>query len=160
MNLTLILFCCVYIALAIGHFPGFRLDRTGAVLAGAMLLVASGSISPEAARAAVDYRTVGLLFGLMVMSSAFSVAGFYDWVAEKVGNLEKGVSAGLPSASASSQKLACRWRFYPCCAPLPRWRFFKRARPGGKPKNNLLQCNKVLDKANCGAKIRSCCSAT
>ncbi|MDR2187441.1 MAG: anion transporter [Azonexus sp.] len=88
MNLTLILFCCVYVALAIGHFPGFRLDRTGAVLAGAMLLVASGGISPEAAWNAVDYRTVGLLFGLMVISSAFSVAGFYDWIAEQVGNLD------------------------------------------------------------------------
>ncbi|MDR2876267.1 MAG: DUF1646 family protein [Methylobacillus sp.] len=87
-DLTIILFCCVYLALALGHLPGFRLDRTGAVLAGAMLLVATGCIAPAAAWNAVDYRTLGLLFGLMVMSAAFSVSGFYDWVAEKVGGLD------------------------------------------------------------------------
>jgi Na+/H+ antiporter NhaD/arsenite permease-like protein len=88
LHLTVILFCFVYVALAIGHLPGFRLDRVGAVLVGAMLLVASGRISPAAAWDSIDYRTVGLLFGLMVISSAFSVAGFYDRVAVKVGGLD------------------------------------------------------------------------
>ncbi|MDR2216092.1 MAG: hypothetical protein LBE59_09665, partial [Nevskiaceae bacterium] len=87
MELTAILFCCVYLALAVGHLPGFRLDRTGAVVVGAMLLITLGRITPEAAWHAVDYRTIGLLFGLMVMSSAFSVAGFYRWVAARVGSL-------------------------------------------------------------------------
>jgi Na+/H+ antiporter NhaD/arsenite permease-like protein len=90
MQLILVLFCCVYLALAIGHLPGLRLDRTGAVMVGAMLLVATGRISMAAAWDAVDYQTIGLLFGLMVMSSAFSAAGFYDWVAARVGSLDVG----------------------------------------------------------------------
>jgi Na+/H+ antiporter NhaD/arsenite permease-like protein len=95
MNLTLILFCCVYLALAIGHLPGFRLDRTGAVMVGALLLIVSEQISFAAAWAAVDYQTIGLLFGLMVVSSAFSVAGFYDWVTAKVGGLRVSPAALL-----------------------------------------------------------------
>ncbi len=90
MALTLAIFILVYVAMGVGHLPGFRLDRTGAAIVGAMVLVASGEISPAAAWAAVDYRVIGLLFGLMTVSAAFVVAGFYDWVANKVGNLKVG----------------------------------------------------------------------
>lgn len=90
MDLTLAIFILVYVAMGVGHLPGFRLDRTGAAIVGAMILLVAGRISPEAAWAAIDYRSIGLLFGLMVVSAAFSVAGFYDRVAERVGNLAVG----------------------------------------------------------------------
>lgn len=78
MDFTLAIFILVYLAMAIGHLPGFRLDRTGAATVGAMILIASGRISPADAWAAVDYRSIGLLFGLMTISAAFVIAGFYD----------------------------------------------------------------------------------
>lgn len=90
MDLTLAIFVLVYVAMGVGHLPGFRLDRTGAAAVGAMVLIASGQISPGAAWAAIDYRVMGLLFGLMTVSAAFMVAGFYDWVALKVGSLNVG----------------------------------------------------------------------
>lgn len=95
MDLTLAIFVLVYVAMALGHLPGFRLDRTGAAAVGAMILIASGEISPAAAWAAIDYRTIGLLFGLMVVSAGFMVAGFYDWVAQKVGSIDVGPKALL-----------------------------------------------------------------
>ncbi|MDR6955746.1 Na+/H+ antiporter NhaD/arsenite permease-like protein [Ancylobacter sp. 3268] len=106
MDLTLAIFALVYVAMGVGHLPGFRLDRTGAAIVGAMVLIASGQISPAAAWAAVDYRVIGLLFGLMTVSAAFVVAGFYDSVAVKVGNLDVGPKGLLAILIAVSGAMA------------------------------------------------------
>ena len=95
MDITLSLFILVYIAMGMGHLPGFKVDRTGAALLGAMLLIVFGRITPVDAWAAIDVDTIGLLFGLMVVSSAFVVGGFYDWTAQKVGALKVGPSVLL-----------------------------------------------------------------
>lgn len=105
MDLTLLVFVLVYVAMGFGHLPGFKVDRTGAAIVGAMVLMAAARIAPQAAWDAIDYRTIGMLFGLMVVSAAFVVSGFYGWAARRVGSLEVsppallailiGVSAGL-----------------------------------------------------------------
>ena len=51
-------------------------------------MMAAGRIGPQAAWDAIDYRTVGMLFGLMVVSAAFVVSGFYAWVARRVASLQ------------------------------------------------------------------------
>lgn len=88
MDVILLVFLLVYVAMGLGHLPGFKVDRTGAAVVGAMALVALDKITPQAAWDAIDYRTIGLLFGLMVVSSAFVVAGFYDRAALWVGGLK------------------------------------------------------------------------
>ncbi len=88
MALTLIVFLAVYVAMGFGHLPGVKVDRTGAAIIGALAMMAAGEISPAAAWSAIDYRTVGLLFGLMVVSAAFVVSGFYAWTAERVATLD------------------------------------------------------------------------
>ncbi|HBT33354.1 MAG TPA: transporter [Pusillimonas sp.] len=95
MDITLALFILVYIAMGVGHLPGFQVDRTGAALVGAMLLIVFGRITPTQAWASIDVNTIGLLFGLMVVSAAFVVGGFYDWTARKVGGLKVGPNALL-----------------------------------------------------------------
>lgn len=90
MDITLILFVLVYVAMGVGHLPGFKVDRTGAALLGAMLLIVFERMTPAAAWAAIDVNTIGLLFGLMVVSSAFVVGGFYGWMAERVGRMNVG----------------------------------------------------------------------
>ena len=108
MDLTLAIFLLVYVAMGVGHMPGLRLDRTGAAMVGAMLLIATREISPAAAWASVDFRVLGLLFGLMTVSAAFVVSGFYDWVAVKVGNLKvgpKGLLAILIAVTAAMAAL-------------------------------------------------------
>lgn len=87
MDTTLLIFALVYLALALGHLPGFRVDRTGAVVAGALAMIAMGRIGDQAAWTAIDYRTIGLLFGLMVVSGAFVVSGFYSWVAARIASM-------------------------------------------------------------------------
>lgn len=88
MDVTVVVFLIVYVALGIGHVPGFKVDRTGAAIVGALAMISAGRIGPQAAWEAIDYRTIGLLFGLMVVSSAFVVSGFYAWTAAKVATLD------------------------------------------------------------------------
>lgn len=95
MDLTIAIFLLVYVAMGFGTLPGFKVDRTGAAIVGAMAMTATGRISPQDAWEAIDYRTVGLLFGLMVVSAAFFVSGFYAWVARRVATLEVAPAALL-----------------------------------------------------------------
>lgn len=83
MDLTLIIFLLVYLAMGLGSLPGFRVGRTGAAVIGGMAMMTVGSITPEEAWNAIDYSTMGMLFGLMVVSAAFVVSGFYGWLAKR-----------------------------------------------------------------------------
>ncbi|TCK30270.1 YbiR family transporter [Ancylobacter aquaticus] len=84
MALTLLIFLLVYVAMGFGKLPGFKVDRTGAAVVGALAMMVAGSISSKAAWDSIDYASVGMLFGLMVVSSAFVVSGFYGWTAARV----------------------------------------------------------------------------
>lgn len=107
MYTTLVIFFLVYLVMGVGKLPAFNVDRTGAAIVGALAMIVAGSLTPQAAWDAIDYRTLGLLFGLMVVSGAFSVSGFYAWAADKVAHLSISppallavfiaVSAGLSS---------------------------------------------------------------
>lgn len=84
MDLTLLIFLLVYLVMALGTLPGFKVDRTGAAVIGAVAVMAVGGISAAAAWTSIDYSSLGMLFGLMVVSAAFSVSGFYAWTAQRV----------------------------------------------------------------------------
>lgn len=88
MELTVLIFLLVYVAMGFGKLPGFMVDRTGAAIIGALAMMVTDSISPKAAWDAIDYRTVGMLFGLMVVSAAFVVSGFYAWAAQGITTLK------------------------------------------------------------------------
>ncbi len=77
MDLALIVFVLVYLAMMLGHLPGLAIDRTGVALLGAIVLVAGGSLEPATAWQAIDVGTIGLLFGLMIVSAQFRLGGFY-----------------------------------------------------------------------------------
>ena len=83
MELTLVIFFLVYLAMGLGSLPFFRVGRTGAAVIGGMAMLTIGSITPRQAWNAIDYSTMGMLFGLMVVSAAFVVSGFYGWLASK-----------------------------------------------------------------------------
>ncbi|WP_018121830.1 SLC13 family permease [Wohlfahrtiimonas chitiniclastica] len=88
MNSTVIIFLLVYTVMALGKFPGLKLDRTGAALVGALAMLVMGAISGQEAWNAISYPSLGLLFGLMVVSGAFGVSGFYRFAAERVATLK------------------------------------------------------------------------
>jgi Na+/H+ antiporter NhaD/arsenite permease-like protein len=77
-------FIAVYAGMALGRWPGLRVDRTGIALLGAIALVGFGAVAGESAARAIDAPTLIILFGLMVLSAQFAVSGFYDWSAAKL----------------------------------------------------------------------------
>lgn len=78
------LFVVTYVGMALGRFPGLRIDRTGIALVCAIALVLSGAIPPAAVAGAIDFPTLAILFGLMILSAQYAGSGFYDWCAYKV----------------------------------------------------------------------------
>src|SRR5947208_15636424 len=62
------IFAMTYLVVAIGRLPGFRLDRAGAALVGASLMVAAGALPLEEAPKAIDFDTIILLLGVMIAS--------------------------------------------------------------------------------------------
>ncbi len=74
---ALLIFAATYLVLAIGTLPGFRIDRTGAAIIGAILMVEMRIVSLETAYKAIDYRTIILLFGMMVLIAHLRLARFF-----------------------------------------------------------------------------------
>jgi Na+/H+ antiporter NhaD/arsenite permease-like protein len=73
--LTALIFAATYAIIAVGRAPFLRIDRTGAAVVGAILMVVTGSISFDGAAAAVDSRTIVLLFGMMIIVAHLRLAG-------------------------------------------------------------------------------------
>lgn len=78
-----ILFVLSYIGIAVGRLPWLKLDRTGVALLGAMLMIVFQVIDLESAILSVDYSTMILLFGMMILSAQLRLGGFYSMIAEQ-----------------------------------------------------------------------------
>jgi len=78
--LTWIIFVLTYGGLALGRIPGLRTDRAGIALVGATLLLVTGvvtldeAISPQS----IDYKTLLLLFGMMIVVGSLRLSGFFE----------------------------------------------------------------------------------
>jgi Na+/H+ antiporter NhaD/arsenite permease-like protein len=78
MIATLAIFAATYLVVAIGRVPGLRLDRAGAAVIGAALMVASGALTPEETYRAINLDTLALLLGMMIVVANLRLAGFFD----------------------------------------------------------------------------------
>ncbi|MGZ3511940.1 MAG: SLC13 family permease [Candidatus Binataceae bacterium] len=91
LAVPLAIFVFTYLVFAIGNFPGLKLDRTGAALAGALLMVVTGSLSEAGALAAIDFHTLVLLLGMMIIVANLRVSGAFALVARwLLGQAHKG----------------------------------------------------------------------
>ena len=81
---AILIFLAVYLVLAIGRLPGFRVDRTGACIIGASLMIVFGVLDLSQAYAAINYDTIILLFGVMIVVANLRLSGFFGAVAEWV----------------------------------------------------------------------------
>jgi Na+/H+ antiporter NhaD/arsenite permease-like protein len=85
LNITgILIFVLCYIGIALGRIPGLAIDRTGIALLGAMLMIVTGVIDIDSAISAIDYPTLIILFGLMLLSAQFRLGGFYSMVTQKI----------------------------------------------------------------------------
>ena len=82
-----ILFVLTYLGMAAGRAPGLKLDRTGIALIVAVVLVATEALPTKDVSDTIDFPTLLLLAGLMILSARFRAAGLYDhsaaWIARQ-----------------------------------------------------------------------------
>ncbi len=71
-----------YFVFALGKFPGMKIDRPGAAIIGAVLMVAFRIVGPGEAVGSIDFNTIILLFSMMLIVANLRLAGFFDWVTE------------------------------------------------------------------------------
>jgi Na+/H+ antiporter NhaD/arsenite permease-like protein len=81
---AILIFVLTYFVLAIGRLPGFRIDRTGAAIIGASFMVGVNALSLQQAYAAINFDTIILLFGMMIVVANLQLSGFFSLVAERV----------------------------------------------------------------------------
>lgn len=81
---SVIIFTITYIFIALGRIPCFVIDRTGIALLGAIAMIVFKVLTFNNAISAIDFSTIILLFGLMIISAQFRIAGFYKWSAGKI----------------------------------------------------------------------------
>ncbi|MGH6903320.1 MAG: SLC13 family permease [Geminicoccaceae bacterium] len=105
-GLVLVVFAAVYLGMAVGRWPGLKVDRTGIALLGAILLYGSGAIGGPAVLAAIDFPTLIVLFGLMILSAQFAACGFYDWCSARIATTEVPPAALLALTVATAGILA------------------------------------------------------
>ncbi len=88
--LTSIIFILTYVGLGLGRIPGLRIDRAGIALVGATLMLTTGMVSMEQAFSAIsiDYPTLLLLFGMMVVIGFLRLSGVFqrltDWALARI----------------------------------------------------------------------------
>jgi Na+/H+ antiporter NhaD/arsenite permease-like protein len=90
--------------LALAAIASERVDRTKVALLGAGLVVVTQTIEQEQAIEAIDFNTIGLLAGMMLMVKLTETTGVYTWLAIRAGQFSRGrplaVTASLAVTTA------------------------------------------------------------
>jgi Na+/H+ antiporter NhaD/arsenite permease-like protein len=72
-----------------------RLNRAIVALLGAILMIATGILNQEEAVAGIDFNTIGLLAGMMVIVSIARKSGIFEYLAIRAAKLARGSPAGI-----------------------------------------------------------------
>lgn len=89
-GITITLFALTYFGLALGKVPGLSMDRAGIAVVGAVLMLVTGMLSLEQAVSteSIDYRTLFLLFGMMVVAAFLRLSGVFQhmtsWALQRI----------------------------------------------------------------------------
>ena len=75
---------------ALGIIVSEKIHRTKIALVGAALVVAIQTIEQEQAIEAIDFNTIGLLAGMMLMVKLTETTGVYTYLAIRAGQLSRG----------------------------------------------------------------------
>ncbi len=84
MELTaLLIFVFTYVGIIFTRLPGINVDRPSAAFFGAVAMVVFGVLDLGEAVQAIDYNTIALLLGMMVIISTLQLDGFFSLIARK-----------------------------------------------------------------------------
>ena len=97
MTVAIVIFTVALAAIATD-----KVDRTKAALAGAALVLFTQTVDQEQAVEAIDFNTIGLLVGMMILVRLTEETGLYNYLAIRAGQF----SGGRPLALVASLALA------------------------------------------------------
>jgi Na+/H+ antiporter NhaD/arsenite permease-like protein len=80
----------VIFAVGLGLIASERVDRTKVALLGAALVLLTQTLEQEQAVEAIDFNTIGLLVGMMLMVRLTETTGVYTWLAIRAGQWSRG----------------------------------------------------------------------
>ena len=78
------IFLATYAFVAVGKIPVYHIDRAGAALLGGSLMVAVGALTIDEAYRAIDFDTITLLLGMMIVVANLRVSGFFRLVNDRI----------------------------------------------------------------------------
>ena len=83
------IFAITYVLISGRQLKILPLNRPAAALLGAVLMIGTGVMTPERAYRAINYDTLVLLLGMMLISAYLYLAHFFEWAAELVLSLSR-----------------------------------------------------------------------
>ncbi|MSQ40360.1 MAG: anion transporter [Dehalococcoidia bacterium] len=78
-----IILAVTYTGIAVTRLPRLNLDRPAAALLGAVLMILAGVLTFQEAVASVDFNTLTLLFGMMLLVAVLQRGGFFEVLAAR-----------------------------------------------------------------------------
>lgn len=87
--IALIIFIVVYIGIIFDKLPFINLDRKSIAFVGAVAMVLFGCLSPQNAIKSIDFNTLALLLGMMLIISNLKLDGFFSLLSSKTISLAK-----------------------------------------------------------------------
>ena len=96
------IFVITYVLISGRQLKILPLNRPAAALLGAVLMIATGVMTPERAYRAINYDTLVLLLGMMLISAYLYLAHFFEWAAELVLNFSRTPARLLLHVSVAS----------------------------------------------------------
>jgi Na+/H+ antiporter NhaD/arsenite permease-like protein len=84
-----VIFVITYALISGRQLKILPLNRPAAALLGAVLMIATGVMTPERAYRAINYDTLVLLLGMMLISAYLYLAHFFEWAADLVLNFSR-----------------------------------------------------------------------
>jgi Na+/H+ antiporter NhaD/arsenite permease-like protein len=95
-----VIFAITYVLISGRQLKILPLNRPAAALLGAVLMVATGVVTPERAYRAVNYDTIVLLLAMMLVSAYLYLAHFFEWAADVVLRFRSYSAAALALSDA------------------------------------------------------------
>ncbi|MDD2621208.1 MAG: SLC13 family permease, partial [Syntrophomonadaceae bacterium] len=99
--LSIVIFLTVYVFII-----SEKIHRTIIAIAGGTLVIALGVISQEQAIEAIDFNTIGLLVGMMIIVGITRQSGVFEYLAVKAAKLAGGKPLAILAALALVTALA------------------------------------------------------
>jgi Na+/H+ antiporter NhaD/arsenite permease-like protein len=86
---AIIIFIITFLGIIYTRLPKVNIDRPSAAFFGAVAMILFGVLSFEEAVLAIDFNTIALLLGMMIVIAVLEIDGFFTFIAEKTISFSK-----------------------------------------------------------------------